>query len=171
MPGTYLVRLMHTNSCRLYPGHSMLILYRFLPPPETSWNSIRVAFILSWIGSQPWFWTSDVLPEGRFHRKHSETLCFNGFVWVYPTCSGTLPFFKRFSIMQFFPWTNPRKIHISGGSDPWKAPASQAAEAERLARLWRELRPQALLGAGAAEVVAFSKEQRLGDVCRGLLGS
>ena len=49
--------------------------------------------------------------------------------------------------------------------------ASQAAEAERLARLWRELRPQALLGAGAAEVVAFSKEQRLGDVCRGLLGS
>lgn len=121
MPGTYLVRLMHTNSCRLYPGHSMLILYRFLPPPETSWNSIRVAFILSWIGSQPWFWTSDVLPEGRFHRKHSETLCFNGFVWVYPTCSGTLPFFKRFSIMQFFPWTNPRKIHISGGSDPWKA--------------------------------------------------
>lgn len=37
----------------------------------------------------------------------------------------------------------------------------KAAEAERLARLWRELRPQALLGAGAAEVVAFSKEQIL----------
>lgn len=101
-------------------------------------------------------------------QKHYVSMVLGGFIRHVRVHS---LFFKRFSIMQFFPWTNPRKIHISGGSDPWKAPASQAAEAERLARLWRELRPQALLGAGAAEVVAFSKEQRLGDVCRGLLDS